>query len=115
MIMRTMFKFLILQIAFSFSLTETTSYPPPTTYAPTSAAPTAAPTHTPPTSPPTHTPPTSAPYSTPGPTTYHPTTAGPSTSPSPATTSPDPYGCPVGWVQSTEGCFLFHHTGMNNV
>ena len=90
MIMRTMFKFLILQFAFSYSLNEGYS----STYAPT---------HTPPTSPPTHTPPT----------TYHPTTAGPSTYPSPATTSPDPYGCPVGWVQSTEGCFLFHHTGIN--
>ena len=65
-----MLKFLIVQFAFSYSLTEYT-----TTYAPTGP--------------------------TPGPTgsTYYPTT------------SPDPYGCPVGWVQSTEGCFLFHHTG----
>ena len=75
------FKFLLLQFAFSFSLTDD-----PTTYSPTSAART----HTPPTSAPTHTPPTAAPTAAP--------TQGP--------------GCPVGWVQSTEGCFLFHHTGI---
>ena len=69
MIRRTMFKFLILQFAFSYSLSED---------------PTAAPT----------------PY---------PTTARPTTNP---TTAPNPDGCPVGWVQSTEGCFLFHHTGI---
>ena len=76
MIMRNLFKFLLLQFAFSLSLTDV----------PTSAAAT----HTPPTSAPTHTPPTSAPTAAP--------TQGP--------------GCPVGWVQSTEGCFLFHHTGI---
>ena len=79
MIRRTMLKFLIVQFAFSYSLTEDA-----TTYSPTSARPTGS----------TY-PPTGSTY--------------------PATTSPDPYGCPVGWVQSTEGCFLFHHTGMNNV
>ena len=76
---RTMFKFLILQLAFSYSLAED---------------PTAAPTPYP---------------TTAGPTTYPiPTTARPTTYP---TTAPNPDGCPVGWVQSTEGCFLFHHTG----
>ena len=25
--------------------------------------------------------------------------------------TPAPTGCPVGWVESTEGCFLFHNTG----
>ena len=79
MIRRTMFKFLILQFAFSYSLSED---------------PTAAPTPYP---------------TTAGPTTYPiPTTARPTTYP---TTAPNPDGCPVGWVQSTEGCFLFHHTG----
>ena len=78
MIRRTMFKFLILQFAFSYSLSED---------------PTAAPTPYP---------------TTVRPTTY-PTTARPTTYP---TTAPNPHGCPVGWVQSTEGCFLFHHTGI---
>lgn len=102
-----MFKFLILQFAFSCSLTEDPTTPAPNHI--THTPPTTVPTHTPPTSPPTHTPPTTAPTHTP-PTTYHPTTAGPSTSSSLPTTSPDPYVCPVGWVQSTEGCYLFHHT-----
>ena len=79
-----MFKFLLLQLAFSYSLTEYT-----TTYAPTGPTPG----------------PTGSTYSPTG-TTYRPT--GSTYHP---TTSPDPYGCPVGWVQSTEGCFLFHHTG----
>ena len=28
-----------------------------------------------------------------------------------ATTTTSEDRCPVGWVESTEGCFLFHHTG----
>merc|ERR1719341_1987679 len=81
---RTMFMFLILQFAFSYSLAEDPLNMPtarPTTY-PTTARPTTYPT---------------------GP------TARPTTYP---TTAPNPDGCPVGWVQSTEGCFLFHHTAI---
>merc|ERR1719500_1038371 len=66
-----MFKFLILQFAFSFSYSLSED-------------------------------PTEAPNS-------YPTTARPTTYP---TTAPNPDGCPVGWVQSTEGCFLFHHTAI---
>ena len=37
-------------------------------------------------------------------------TAAPTNAPTNAPTT-TPAGCPVGWVESTEGCFLFHHTG----
>ena len=93
-----MFKFLILQFAFSFSYSI--SEDPP-------AAPTPYPTTVRPTTPPTTTRFTTYP-TTARPTTF-PTTARPTTYP---TTAPNPDGCPVGWVQSTEGCFLFHHTGI---
>merc|ERR1712179_231912 len=40
-----------------------------------------------------------------------PPTAAPTAAPTgPTTTTPVPTGCPVGWVESTEGCFLFHNT-----
>merc|ERR1719341_1034005 len=81
---RTMFMFLILQFAFSYSLAEDPLNMP--TARPTTARPTTYPTGP-----------------TTGPTTY------PTTYP---TTAPNPHGCPVGWVQSTEGCFLFHHTAI---
>ena len=32
-----------------------------------------------------------------------------------ATTTTSEDRCPVGWVESTEGCFLFHHTGNRNI
>merc|ERR1719341_1203980 len=90
---RTMFMFLILQFAFSYSLADDPTTPP-STY-PTTARPTTYPTTARPTTYPTG--------PTTGPTTY------PTTYP---TTAPNPDGCPVGWVQSTEGCFLFHHTAI---
>ena len=50
---------------------------------------------------------TTYPYTDPT-TTYPPTTTW-----YPTSTTPPQDGCPVGWVQSSEGCFLFHHTGNN--